>query len=103
MAAMHIANIALSKTHVASGLLRHINMQQVVIEIGEYYGTMEVNGGDFSNYIARIYRNEGIGKMSRLPLVPTLLVYKSFGNGVDAENWLLDCLEYPSFVHLLRK
>ncbi len=78
-------------------------MQQKVIEIGNLYGTMEVHGFEFTSYIARIWRINSEQRWKTTFEEATLLVYKSFGNGVDAENWLLDCLEYPSFVHLLRK
>ena len=32
-----------------------------------------------------------------------LRLSKAFGNGVAAENWLLDTVEYPSFVILQAK
>lgn len=54
-----------------------------------------VNSDQTAMYVARIYKvSDNYWE---------LLLSKSFGNGVAAEDWLLDTVEYPSFVHLQAK
>jgi hypothetical protein len=64
--------------------------EQNLITVGELAGTFEYCPHS-DTYIARIRGKENIVLSSRV-----------FGNGVIAEDWLLDMLEYPAFVYLAK-
>ena len=59
---------------------------------GRLNGFVEYHGHS-STYIARILRVTS-------EALSVQIDYKAFGNGTDAENWLLDRLECPLFTIL---
>ena len=72
----------------------------VELEVGGLHGSIEFKqvSPAFPSYVARITWGEKYTKEGFLANWQS--VAKAFGTGTRAEEWLLDCLENPSFFIL---
>jgi hypothetical protein len=53
------------------------------------------------SYVARIFLREPTWDATGSWMTDSgIQIVKSFGNGVRAEDWLLDCLSNPSYLYL---
>jgi len=59
------------------------------------------HNGVHNSYVARIFLVEPTWDATGSWMTSSgLQIVKSFGNGVRAEDWLLDCLSNPSYLYL---